>query len=359
MNNKLKLVEKLSNALGAPGYEYEVVEAIYDDLKDFGEIEVDAINNLIVRRKVNDGITFLFDAHLDEVAFMVKNIYDNGTLEIMPIASWIETNVPAHRWKVRNNKGEYITGITASKPPHFMTEEDRQKGVSFETIALDVGATSKEEVINDFGIIIGEPVVPDVKFEYDEKHDLMHGKAFDCRVGCASLVLTANEIVKRNIDVNINCVLSAQEENGGRGAEVAAKTVDADFAIVFEGTPADDTFTEYPRTSIGKGPMLRHIDVGMISHPGLQHFALSIAKKYGIKVQDAVRSGGGTNGRFYHKSKKATPTIVIAVPVRYIHTHHGMAKSADIDEAVELAVKIIEDFDKEAVLNYGFKRKLK
>ncbi len=359
MNKKLELVEKLSNALGAPGYEYQVIEAIYDDIKDFGSVEIDPINNLIVRRKVNDGITFLLDAHLDEVAFMVKNINSNGTLNIMPISSWVAANVSAHKWKVRNSRGEYITGITASKPPHFMTESEALKGVTLESIVLDIGATSKEEAIDVFGAVIGEPVVPDVKFEYDKEHDLMHGKAFDCRVGCASLILTANEIMSKGLDVNINCVLSAQEENGGRGAEVATKTVDADFAIVFEGTPADDTFSDYPQTVIGKGPMLRHIDVGMISHPGFQNFALNIAKKYGIKVQDAVRSGGGTNGRFYHKSVKATPTIVIAVPVRYIHTHHGIAKSADIDSAVELALKIIEDFDKEEILNYGFKRKLK
>ncbi len=359
MNEKLELVEKLSNALGAPGYEYEVIEAIYDEMKEFGDVEIDPINNLIVRRKVNDGITFLFDAHLDEVAFMVKSIYNNGTIEIIPIASWIATNVPAHRWKVRTSTGDYINAVTASKPPHFMTEEDRKRGVSLESIVLDVGASSKEEAINDFGIVIGEPVVPDVTFEYDKKHDLMHGKAFDCRVGCASLVLVAKEMMKRKLDVNVTCVLSAQEEIGGRGAQVAAQKVDADFAIVFEGTPADDTFSSNPQTAIGKGPMLRHLDVGMISHPGLQDFALKTAKKYGIKVQDAVRSGGGTNGRLYHTNKKALPTIVVAVPVRYIHTHHGIAKLEDVDAVVELVLKIIEDFDKEAVLTYGFKRKLK
>ncbi len=359
MNENVKIVEKLSDAFGASGYEYEVIESIYDDMKDFGDVEIDAINNFIIKRQVNDGVKFLFDAHLDEVAFMVKNILNNGMLEIIPTAGWVASNVPAHKWKVRNAKGEYITGITTSKPPHYMTDEERKKSITFDSIYVDLGISSKEEAIEKFNIRIGEPVVPDVKFEYDEDNDIMIGKAFDCRVGCASMVLTAQEIMKKNIDVNVTCAFTAQEEIGTRGSTVASKKIDADFAIVFEGAPADDTFSDYSQTAIGKGPMLRHLDAGMLTHPGFQDFALGIAKKYNIKVQDGVRSGGSTNGKHYNLSKNAIPTIVIGVPVRHAHTHYSISKFEDIESAVKLAIKIIEDFDKDKILNYGFTKKIK
>ena len=37
--------------------------------------------------------------------------------------------------------------------------------------------------------------------------------------------------------------------------------------------------------------MLRHFDVSMITHPRFQRFALDIAKKYNIPVQESVRRG--------------------------------------------------------------------
>ena len=45
---------------------------------------------------------------------------------------------------------------------------------------------SAKDAAENFKIRIGEPVVPDVTLEYDEEHDLMFGKAFDCRIGCAA-----------------------------------------------------------------------------------------------------------------------------------------------------------------------------
>lgn len=41
---------------------------------------------------------------------------------------------------------------------------------------VDVGATSREEVENVFGIHIGDPMMPDVTFEYDAEHEICFGK---------------------------------------------------------------------------------------------------------------------------------------------------------------------------------------
>lgn len=79
---------------------------------------------------------------------------------------------------------------------------------------------------------------------------------------------------------------------------IAAKQVNPDLAIVFEGCPADDTAEtpEMIQSAMGKGPMLRYFDVSMITNPEFQEYALEIAKIHKIPVQVSVRSGGGTNG---------------------------------------------------------------
>ncbi|MEG1477313.1 MAG: hypothetical protein RSC38_06240, partial [Oscillospiraceae bacterium] len=69
-----------------------------------------------------------------------------------------------------------------------------------------------------------------------------------CRYACQRVcVIRKKEAAKLkhtliNKDLNINPVgiISSQEEMGLRGAEVAAKRVKPNFAIIFEGSPADD-----------------------------------------------------------------------------------------------------------------------
>ena len=141
--------------------------------------------------------------------------------------------------------------------------------------------------------------------------------------------------------------LAAQEEAGCRGAEVTARTVKPQIAIVFEGCPADDTVVEdwLSQTGLRKGPMLRHLDARMITHPRFQRWALDLAEELGIPVQEAVRSGGATNGAPIHLSNQGVPCVVIGLPVRYIHSHYGFATLADFRHSVQLAVEMIRRID--------------
>jgi putative aminopeptidase FrvX len=113
---------------------------------------------------------------------------------------------------------------------------------------------------------------------------------------------------------------------------------------VFEGCPADDTFTEdyLIQTAIKKGPMLRFIDRAMITNPRFQRFALDLAEELKIPVQAGVRTGGSTNGASIHLSGNGVPVIVIGIPVRYIHSHYGIASLQDCINASKLAVEIIK-----------------
>ena len=85
-----------------------------------------------------------------------------------------------------------------------------------------------------------QPVVPDVTCTYDETHDLFMGKAFDCRIGCAALIETLNQLSTEMLDVDVEATLTVQEEVGERGSMAAVDNIDADVCIVFEGCPADE-----------------------------------------------------------------------------------------------------------------------
>ena len=169
------------------------------------------------------------------------------------------------------------------------------------------------------------------------------GKAFDCRIGCAALIQTLKDLEKKEIGKTISASISAQEEVGERGMKSVMQQIKPDLMICFEGCPADDTFEEeyMIQSALKKGPMLRHFDVSMITHPRFQRFALEIAKKYNIPVQESVRRGGGTNGGISHTCN--IPTIVIGIPTRYAHTFYSYTSMQDYKHAVLLAEKIIEE----------------
>ena len=351
--HSLELCAALSNAKGAPGFEDEVLTVLRKYGDGLGDFKEDSLRNLYLSRKENKGGRPMvqLDAHTDEVAFMVQAIKPNGTLRFTTLGGWVPSNIPAHRVWVQTADGDYIPGVIASKPPHFMSASERNAAPVIEDMSIDIGASSREEVINDFHVRMAAPVVPDVTFTYDEKHDLMIGKGFDCRMGCASILHTLDNVKGKDLKVDVTAAWSVQEEMGTRGASVTCQTVKPDLAIVFEGCPADDTVVEpyMIQTAIHKGPMLRHIDARMITNPRYQRFALNLAEELGIPVQESVRTGGSTNGAPIHLSNMGVPTIVIGIPVRYIHTHYGIAAHEDVVNAGKLAAAILERADADLI----------
>jgi len=353
MKKKCDLIEALSNANGISGFEDEVLDIIKDNKPQNVLAEEDKFRNLYLRpqNSKKNKYTIMIDGHSDEVGFMVQSIKSNGQIKFLPVGGWIPHNATAQKVRIKNSNGDYISGVISSKPPHFMTESERNKAIEFNDLSIDVGANSKEEVESIFLIEVGAPVVPDVTFEYRVLNNTMIGKAFDNRLGCACVLKTLENIQNSDLEINVVGTISAQEESGLRGAKITAETVKPDLAIVFEGTPADDTFKpeDEVQSSLKKGPQIRHMDRSMISHPRFTHYARTIAKENNLPFQDAVRVGGGTNGAPIHLSNGGVPTIVIGIPVRYIHTHYGITAVEDFEIGVAWATKIIESLNAEII----------
>jgi len=352
----IQSIKRISDANGISGFEDEVLHVIRAEGAGLGTFEEDRIRNLYLYRHENKAGRPIvqLNAHTDEVGFMVKAIRPDGMIEFITIGGWIPTNVPAHMVRILNKDGIYVPAVVASKPPHFMSEAEKKAPLEITNLVLDVGASSSEEVIKEYRIGIAAPVVPEVSCTFDEKHGLFIGKAFDCRIGCASTLATLKELQGMDLKVNLVGDFSSQEEVGTRGSIVSANTIKADLAIVFEGCPADDTVVPsyQAQTCLKKGPMLRHIDSRMITNPRFQRYALNLAQELGIPVQEAVRSAGATNGAPIHLAHDGIPAIVIGIPVRYAHTHYGISALFDVEQAVRLAKEILLRMDSKTIRSF-------
>jgi len=353
----IELIGALSEANGAPGFEEEVVGVLQEALVGVGTITNGKMKNLYVSRAENGRggrPVVMLDAHTDEVAFMVQHVLENGTLSFIPLGGWVPYCVPAHPVRVRTKGGSYIPGIIASKPPHFMSAKEGEETPAISDLVIDIGARGKAEAIDKYGVGVGSPAIPDVGFRFLDGPGLLYGKAFDCRLGCAALAATLIGLAGSDLALDVVGAFAAQEEVGMRGAKLSSAHVKPDAAIVFEGTPADDTFGDLQRsqTALYRGPMLRHIDSGMITSPAFLSYALRIAEECGIPAQEAVRSSGSTNGASIHLSAQGIPTIVIGLPVRYAHTHYCFSAYDDFENAVSLAIEILKGLDGDIISTF-------
>lgn len=389
------MLQDLTNAFGPSGFEEEVVGVIKKYADGMDTVN-DAMNNVYVRldgpvKEVltdggcwaggstaapanlasSDSVPALqpqqtdrsarcrpviqLDAHTDECGFMVQCILENGLLSIITLGGMDLTNLPAHTLIVRTSAGRKIRGIITSRPVHFMTDKEKSAPLDIQSMYIDVGASSKQEVL-DLGIRVGDPAVPEVKFEYDEQRGLCFGKAFDNRMGCACILHTMRELKKLQEQGEEFCVdvvgaFAAQEEVGTRGAAVTAAQVQPDLAIVFEGSPADDFYygKERAQGALHKGTQIRCMDVSYITNPAFLRYAHELGDGLGIPYQDTVRRGGGTNAGRISLSGRAVPTLVLGIPSRYVHTHYNFCAAEDIESTVKMAVEVIRNLTPERI----------
>jgi len=347
--DSIKLIKDLTAAFGPSGFEEEVV-AIGEKYTPAGYTSSrDSLMNFFMYKDNHkeNAPTVLIDAHSDEIGLMVHAIRPNGMIVFHNLGSWVPMVLLAQKMLIRNLDGRFITGVVATRAPHFGGISEAPK---LDSLVLDIGASTRDEVINEYKIAPGCPIVP--KTDFEQQGDTMISKAFDDRLGCA-IVLEALEALKDS-ELRIVGTFSSQEEVGLRGARAVANRVAPDFAICLEGAPADDTFAEahMVQTRMGKGPMLRLIDSGMITNPRALNFAREVAAKEGIAIQEAVRTGGGTNGGAIHMSGHGVPVIVISCPVRYAHSHHSMASLSDYKACVALTTAIVRALTVEVIKGF-------
>jgi len=350
----LNMIRELSDAPGASGFEEEVVAVARRYAAPIGEMKEDFLRNLYIHRKENTGNkpVLMLDAHSDEVGLIVQAIKPNGTLRFLQLGSWNKNALVSSKVLVRNALGEYIPGIIAAKPVHYMSAAEKANPtLDISDMVIDVGATSYEDAVQNFHIRMGEPVVPATRFQYDEQHDLMFAKGFDCRIGCAAMIEALLRLRGEELPCDVIAVLSTQEELGPRNSKVTVHHIKPDIAIVMEGCPADDTFAQgyMIQTALKKGPMFRHMDVSAICAPRFQRWALDLAAKEGIPVQEAVRQGGGNNAASIQTALVGAPAIVCGVPVRYAHATNCISTYYDFEMSVRMVIALLRNITPDVI----------
>ncbi len=345
MNSK-ELLKDLTLLSGVSGDEKAISQYMKEQIGYEVPFVKDNLGSIAFElRGQSDKPRILLVGHMDEIGFMVHSVTKNGLLRIVNLGGWDPRTLMSSPVEVINHKGEKFLGLIGSVPVHHL--KDATGKLTLDDMYVDLGAESDEEIKNVFEIRKGDFIVPVPQYHYNEKKDIMVSKAFDDRAGVA-LAIEAAQYFKENAHPNtIYCAGSVQEEVGTRGAQTIANLVKPDLAIVLEGAPGDD----FPgnrdeiQCGMGKGVQMRVVDPTMVTNPALKNFVMDICEAHNIPCQIAVRKSGGTDAGKIHVSNIGVPSVVLAVPVRYAHSHNGMMKMSDYQSALDLVIKMIEKID--------------
>ncbi|XBD74988.1 hypothetical protein ABFY27_03065 [Akkermansia massiliensis] len=206
------------------------------ELEGCGEFSSDGSGSLFCTNG-DSGPRVMLAAHMDEIGFLVQNITANGFLQLVGIGGWWPHTLLSQRVLVKTRSGRSVQGVIGSKPPHFLPESQRNSVMSMEALFVDVGAESAEQVKNEFGIHLGDPVVPDAAFSPLENPFRVMGKAFDNRAGLSVMIEAFKTLCREGHPNTLIAAATVQEEVGTRGAKTAGVAMRPDCVIVLEGPP--------------------------------------------------------------------------------------------------------------------------
>jgi Cellulase M and related proteins len=212
-----ELLRRLCEAPGIPGHEERiagVVRAALQPLVD--EFHVDAMGNLIGRRRGRSDRRVMLAAHMDEIGFLVRHIDEQGFLRLQPVGGFDARVLVAQRVHVWPRTGDPLLGALqpATKPIHLLAQEER-KAPTVEDLYVDLGLPADEVRAR---VEIGDMVT--LGRDFARLGPTVLSKALDDRVGLFVMLESLRHL--ENHEADIVAVATVQEEVGLRGAQAAA-----------------------------------------------------------------------------------------------------------------------------------------
>ena len=297
----------------------------------------------------------VIEAHVDEISWYVNYITDQGLIYLKRNGGVDHQIAPAKRVLIHGKKGS-VKAVFGWPAIHTRMSNPEQKEPQPKTdnLFLDCGGRTKKEV-EDLGIHIGSVVT--YEEGYDElAYDYIIGRAFDNRIGGFMIAEVARLLKENNkkLPFGLYIVNAVQEEIGLRGAEMIARRIKPDIAIITDVT--HDTQTPMINKAIegdvacGKGPSPTY---GPAVHNKLLQFVQNVAEKQKIDLQmRTVSRSTGTDTDSFAYSNDGCPSVLISLPLRYMHTTVEMVHKSDIEQTIKLMYETLLALTPKTNLSY-------
>ena len=318
------------SALDGVGTISDASDKAYEILSKYAK--TDRMSNLTVigflQGKAN--YTIMLDAHIDQIAFVVTDIDDNGFLTVSNSGGIDIRMLPSREVTVHGKKK--ISAVFCSTPPHLASGEVEYSDIS--NIKLDTLLGKKAKEIISVGDYVTFSVTP------FEMGNLLCGRSFDDRAAVTCILELAKRLSGKDLPCNVAFVLSDGEELGLRGIRTASFKVNPNEAIAVD-------------VSFGDGPDISADDCGKLGKGGMIGISPSLDKRVSQKLIDIAKennipyqlevmgSSTGTNADMISVTREGVKTTTLSIPLRNMHTEVETLDIKDLYSVCDLLERYI------------------
>jgi putative aminopeptidase FrvX len=348
-----KFLKDYLNSVGPVGFEYELgsQKVWMERMEQFTDkVELDNYGTAYgIMGNLDSEYKVVIESHCDEISWFVNYIDKKGYIKVIRNGGSDAMIAPSMRVNLWGEKG-VVSGVFGHPAIHIT---DRKKEADINSIFIDVGADSKEDV-EAMGIKVGTVVTFKDEF-MDLGKKYYTGRALDNRIGGFMIAEVARLLKENDIKLpyKLYIVNSVQEEIGLRGAEMIAQTIKPNVAII------TDVCHETSSPCYTPSKQGEHVagDGGVITrapavHNKLRQLVLDTAVEKGIKHQLAASSRAtGTDTESFAYSNGGTPSVLISLPLKYMHTTCETVNKSDVRSVIKLIYETLLKIEE----NHNFK----
>lgn len=355
-NESYNFLRNYINTPSPTGFESGGQKVWLNYIKPFvDEIMTDPYGTAVGIINPQEKFKVVIEAHADEISWFVNYISESGLIYLKRNGGVDHQIAPGKRVFIHGKKGP-VKAVFGWPAIHTRIgggeRKDPQPAV--DNLFLDCGAKNRKQV-ESLGIHIG--AVATYEEGYDElAYDYLIGRAFDNRIGGFMIAEVARMLKanKKKLPYGLYIVNAVQEEIGLRGAEMIARRIKPDVAIITDVT--HDTTTPMVNKIIegdvacGKGPSLAY---GPAVHNKLLSVVEDVANKKKIPVQmRTVSRSTGTDTDSFAYANDGCPSVLISIPLRYMHTTVEMLHKDDVENTIKLMYETLLSISPKTNLSY-------
>lgn len=325
----IELLKTLTSPAGVAGEESSSFESLKGLFSLYGDVSCDTTGNIIIHRK-GTGKHILLDAHLDTIGFVVTEITEDGFVRVQKVGGVDMRTVEGMELTLHGKNDIY--GVVCTVPPHLSNGESKVSADGTAVVDIGMNKDDAQKIIS-----VGDRASFRSNFSVLNEN-IVSSPYIDDRGGIAVL-LKALEYMKTENEITLVC--SAQEETGGAGATCASFNVQADLSV-----SVDVSFATTPDSSdreCGKMNGGAMIGYAPILDRQYTEILVNIAKEKEIPFQKEVMNGRtGTNADHITISKGGIPSVLVSIPLRYMHTPVETVDVRDIESCAKLIAEFLE-----------------
>jgi endoglucanase len=285
----------------------------------------------------------LLSAHMDAIGLMVTGISE-GFLRFTQIGGVDPRILPGQRVTVHGRRD--LPAIVAQPQDRLLPPSAHDKPVAMEYLLIDTGLPADEVAglvrVGDLASFAQPPI--------DLAGDSLAGHSLDDRAAVAAVTLCLDELRHMSHAWDVWAVASVQEETSFAGAYTSPYEIRPDLAIAIDVTfakgPGVSDYRGYP---LGKGPTL---GLGPNVHPAIYKTFNELADKLDIPhTLEAMPRHSGTDAFAMQVVAEGIPTMVLGIPLRYMHTPVEVVSLKDITRTGHLLAEFIARLEPNYIQN--------